>query len=111
MKKINLSALSSAELQQLKSDIEKELSDRSSKLQAIEEVKKLAASKGLKLEELLAELGGGLVKSKGKRELGPAPVRFRHPKDASLTWSGRGKRPNWMKDAMAAGFTEDQMKV
>lgn len=109
MKKINLSALSASELQQLKSEIEKELNERSSKLQAIEEVKKLAASKGLKLEELLAELGGS--KPKGKRELGPAPIRFRHPKDASLTWSGRGKRPNWMKDAMAKGFTEDQMRV
>jgi DNA-binding protein H-NS len=105
MKKLNLSALSASELQQLKSDIEKELNDRSSKLQAIEEVKKLAASKGLKLEELFAELGGS--KPKGKREL----VRFRHPQDASLTWSGRGKRPNWMKEAMAKGMTEDQMRV
>lgn len=108
MKKLNLSALSASELQQLKSEIEKELNERSSKLQAIEEVKKLAASKGLKLEELFAELCG---KAKGKRELGPAPVRFRHPQDSSLTWSGRGKRPNWMKDAMAKGMTEDQMRV
>ncbi|MCE2746014.1 MAG: H-NS histone family protein [Burkholderiales bacterium] len=110
MKKLNLSALSASELQQLKSDIEKELNDRSSKLQAIEEVKKLAASKGLKLEELFAELGGSKA-GKGKRELGPAPVRFRHPQDSSLTWSGRGKRPNWMKEAMDKGLTEDQMRV
>lgn len=109
MKKLNLSSLSASELQQLKSEIEKELSERSTKLQAIEEVKQLAASKGLKLEELFAELGSSKVK--GKRELGPAPVRFRHPQDSSLTWSGRGKRPNWMKDAMSKGLTEDQMRV
>ncbi|WP_370263073.1 H-NS family nucleoid-associated regulatory protein [Limnobacter sp.] len=110
MKKLNLAVMSASELQQLKADIDKELSDRSAKLQAIEEVKKLAASKGLKLEELLAELGGA-AKPKGKRELGPAPVRYRHPKDPTQTWSGRGKRPNWMKEAIAAGFTEAQMKV
>ena len=109
MKKLNLSALSASELNQLKSEIEKELHERSFKLQAIEEVKKLAASKGLKLEELFAELGG--AKPKGKRELGPAPVRFRHPEDSSLTWSGRGKHPNWMKDALSKGITEDQMRV
>lgn len=109
MKKLNLSALSASELQQLKSSIEKELDDRSSKLQAIEEVKQLAASRGLKLEELFAEMG--VSKPKGKRELGPAPVRFRHPQDPSLTWSGRGKRPNWMKDALSKGVTEDQMRV
>jgi DNA-binding protein H-NS len=109
MKKINLASLSSSDLQQLKADIDKELTERSSKLQAIEEVKKLAASKGLNLSDLIGEMGGS--KPKGKRELGPAPVRFRHPKDPSMTWSGRGKRPNWMKDAMAQGFTEDQMRV
>jgi DNA-binding protein H-NS len=109
MKKLNLFALSSTELQQLKTDIDKELSNRSSKLQAIEEVKSLAASKGLKLEELLAELSGS--KTKTRRELGPAPIRFRHPQNPSLTWSGRGKSPNWMKEAIEKGFTEDQMRV
>ena len=77
MKKLNLSSLSASELQQLKSEIEKELTDRSSKLQAIEEVKKLAASKGLKLEELFAEMGASKVK--GKRELGPRACSFPSP--------------------------------
>ncbi|HEY1058401.1 MAG TPA: H-NS histone family protein [Limnobacter sp.] len=111
MKKINLSAMSAAELQQLKSDIDNELNNRSAKLQAIEEVKQIAASKGLKLEELLAELGMGKLAVKGKRELGPAPIRFRHPQNPSLTWSGRGKRPTWMRDALAAGVSEASMKV
>lgn len=111
MKKLNLSALSATELNQLKADIDKELNERSSKLQAIEEVKQLAASKGLKLEELLAELGFSKGAVKGKRELGPAPIRFRHPGNPALTWSGRGKRPTWMRDAMATGMTEDQMRV
>lgn len=110
MKKVNLSVLSSTELNALKADIDKELADRSSKMKAIEEVKKLAADKGIRLDDLIAELGGKAA-PKGKRELGPAPIRFRHPHDASLTWSGRGKRPNWMKDALAKGITEAQMAV
>ena len=110
MKKLNLSALSSNDLNQLKLDIEKELENRHSKTAAIEEVKKLAASKGLKLDDLFVEMGG-VKTSKSRRELGPAPIRFRHPKNASLTWSGRGKRPNWMKEALAAGVREEQMKV
>jgi DNA-binding protein H-NS len=109
MKKLNLSTLNSTELNQLKSEIEKELSDRSSRLEAIDELRKLAESKGLKLDDLISELGGKGVKA--RRELGPAPIRFRHPQNSALTWSGRGKRPNWMKDALAAGLTEDQMKV
>lgn len=108
MKKLNLSTLSSADLQQLKADIEKELTERSSKIAAIEEIKKLAASKGLRLDDIIAEFGS---KSSGRGKLGPAPIRFRHPSDASLTWSGRGKRPNWMRDALASGLSEDSMKV
>ena len=110
MKKLNLSTLNSSELQQLKNDIEKEVESRSVKMAAIDEVKKLVASKGLSLVDVLSELGGG-KSPKARRELGPAPIRFRHPKDASMTWSGRGKRPNWMKEAMAQGYSEDQMKV
>lgn len=110
MKKVNLGGMSTAELQSLKADIEKELGNRSAKIQAIEEVKKIAAERGLRLEDILTELGMS-SKTKGKRELGPAPIRFRHPKDATLTWSGRGKRPNWMRDAMEKGMTEDAMRV
>ena len=28
-----------------------------------------------------------------------AGVKYRHPKDPSLTWSGRGRRPKWLADA------------
>ena len=51
MKKLNLSALNAAELNQLKSEIEKELSDRHSRMEAIDELRKLAESKGLKFRE------------------------------------------------------------
>lgn len=109
MKKLNLSALSASELQALKGEIDKELAARDSKLQAIEEIKQLATSKGLKFDELLTELG--FSKSGTRAKLGPAPIRFRHPNNASLTWSGRGKRPTWMHEALSSGFTEDQLKV
>lgn len=28
-----------------------------------------------------------------------AGVKYRHPKDPSLTWSGRGRRPKWLVEA------------
>jgi len=34
------------------------------------------------------------------REVKP---KYRHPKDMILTWSGRGKKPGWMQDWIAAG--------
>jgi hypothetical protein len=32
----------------------------------------------------------------------PAP-KYRHPEKPDLTWSGRGRRPAWVRDAMEAG--------
>ncbi|MEO6271516.1 MAG: H-NS histone family protein [Lautropia sp.] len=37
----------------------------------------------------------------------PAPVKFRD--EAGNTWGGRGKRPNWFKEALAAGKSPDDL--
>lgn len=39
------------------------------------------------------------------------PPKFRHPDDPTLTWSGRGRQPQWYKDALAAGMSEDDLSV
>jgi len=36
--------------------------------------------------------------------------RYRNPDDASQTWSGRGRQPKWVADALAGGRTLDQLK-
>lgn len=36
--------------------------------------------------------------------------RYRNPDDASQTWSGRGRQPKWVADALAGGKTLDQLK-
>ncbi len=35
-----------------------------------------------------------------------APLRFRHPDDPGLVWSGRGKTPRWVRDLQAQGRLE-----
>src|SRR3984893_7179035 len=49
----------------------------------------------------LAEKAGVTVAAlfgRGRRRRS-AGVKYRHPKDPSLTWSGRGRRPKWLADA------------
>lgn len=99
---INLAPLSIKELEQLIADantlIEKKKAESIRNAKA--EVAKIAAEAGVSIEELLG-LGGASGGAKGVRK--PAAVKFRHPKDESLTWSGRGKRPNWLQDELAKG--------
>ncbi len=40
---------------------------------------------------------GGLLEAEGPR--------YRDPGNASQTWSGRGRQPSWIVDALAAGLT------
>ncbi|MFU1477746.1 H-NS family nucleoid-associated regulatory protein [Roseovarius sp. C7] len=60
------------------------------------EMKALAAERGFELSELVA----GKSKAKSKDKL---PPKYRNPSDASQTWSGRGRKPNWLQDAVKKG--------
>ena len=109
MAKYSVSLMSSSELQSLREEIDAELKRRESKLAAIEEIKRMAQDKGLKMEELLAELGGGKVRA--KKERAPVPARYRNPDNKTQTWSGRGKRPLWLNAALQAGRTLDDLRA
>lgn len=36
--------------------------------------------------------------------------RYRNPDDASQTWSGRGRQPKWVAQALATGKTLDELQ-
>lgn len=36
-----------------------------------------------------------------------AKVKYRHPENAEITWSGRGRPPGWIKSGLAKGASLD----
>ncbi len=50
----------------------------------------------------VSELFGGKVKT-GKA------IAYRHPKNPSLTWSGRGRRPLWLSKELDGGAKLEEM--
>lgn len=38
-------------------------------------------------------------------------VRYRHPDNHELCWTGRGRQPKWVEHALASGMTMDQLKT
>lgn len=99
---IDLSKLSLEELQALARDIETEIVTRraAEKERVLNQMRELAGSLGMTLEELLREergTGSGVA------------AKYRHPDNPGLTWSGRGKRPTWVNEALAAGKTLDDL--
>lgn len=63
------------------------------------EIERIAKEAGVQVSDLLAQVGKAASKVARK----PVAAKYRNPADASQTWSGRGKRPRWLADAIAAG--------
>lgn len=74
---------------------------RQAALNAVEEV---AREHGFKL----AELVGG-TKAGHKRAGAAADIRYANPDNPDETWSGRGRRPAWIKAALDAGRSLDDL--
>jgi DNA-binding protein H-NS len=105
MAKINgLEKLSYAELLDLQKRVEAMLGERrAADAKAVkEQIQELAAKAGFSAGELF----GG---RSGKR--GAAPVKYRNPKDPSQTWSGRGRKPNWLTEAVKKGAKLESFAV
>jgi DNA-binding protein H-NS len=93
------------ELLQLRKDVDaalKSLDDRRRK-EAQSKLEDMAREMGFSLSELT----GGKSKSKTTNSV----PRYVHPENPAMTWSGRGRQPEWFKDAIAAGKTKEELAI
>ena len=65
-----------------------------------------------KLEIIAKEMGyslADLIGTEVKPTRAPAAAKYRHPENAALTWSGRGRKPLWFVAALEAGKSPEDM--
>ena len=105
---MDISTLSVPELKSLLDKIPGEISrrEKEEKNRIRKELEELAAKSGYSLNELLGEAEEKLAKPKK-----PVAIKYRHPQDASLTWTARGRQPKWIVEFLAAGGTLEQLAV
>lgn len=102
-----------------KKQLEKMLSDVQKALKAIEtkerrEAKKAAEKAAAKFGFSLSELTDRPVaRSAGKkgRPKSPGTPKYANPDDPSQTWTGKGRQPQWYKDAIAAGKDPKSLEI
>jgi len=89
--------LSLTELKQLKKDVDHAIDSF--------EARQLAEARA-KLEEHAREMGFSLKQilemQAAKKPKSERPVKYRNPKNPEETWSGRGRKPRWLKVAMTS---------
>ena len=105
MADFDLEALSLGELKKMQKDVAKAIAtfeDRQ-KAEARTKVEAFARDLGYSLAEL--------VGTETKSSQAPAAAKYRHPENPALTWSGRGRKPQWFVEALAAGKSKDDLAV
>ncbi|MCK0150575.1 H-NS histone family protein [Marivita sp. S6314] len=102
---IDFNDLSKEELKKIVKGAEKALKtiDERRKAEAKKAAESAAKEYGFSLDELL----GGTGKKTGSKG---AP-KYRNPDDASQTWTGKGRKPNWVNAALDAGKSLDDLKI
>ena len=105
MAKINgIEKLSYVELINLQRRIEQAISEKRVEDAAStkEALRAMAERAGFSLNDLFGKRGA----RKGSGE-----IKYRNPKDASQTWTGRGRKPNWLQDAVKKGAKIDTFAI
>lgn len=108
---MDLSALSLVELRDLEKQIPAELKRREAAEKAMvrNEVQALVSARGFTIEDILGkELKLPVVTAGEKIKV---KVKYRHPQDATLAWTGRGRKPKWVEAWLAEGGELDGLLV
>ncbi|MBL4769269.1 MAG: H-NS histone family protein [Rhodobacteraceae bacterium] len=105
--KIDLNVMTRNELKKLSKDVDKAIldaddRDRRDALKAAEEA---VAKYGFSL----SEISGGKGRGKGKRA--KAAAKYRNPADPEQTWSGMGRKPHWIHDALSNGANLTDLEI
>ncbi|WP_029933770.1 H-NS family nucleoid-associated regulatory protein [Thiomicrospira pelophila] len=97
------------ELVELKQDIDKLISQKQKEQtkNLVEEFKVKAAKLGLTMEDIMGLESNKPRKTKGKKV---AP-KYQNPNDKSQTWTGRGRKPLWVEEALKKGKKLEDLAI
>ena len=105
---IDLSALSRTELLDLKKNLDKAIknAEQRERREALIAAEKAAAEFGFSLSELSPD-----AKSRTAGKPTKTAPKYRNPDNHDQTWSGRGRKPQWVHDALSRGVDITEMEI
>jgi DNA-binding protein H-NS len=101
---LDLSPLTLSQLLELQDQLPKEIEKRrkAGLAEARRQIEQIAAGLGLPLDQIISTPISGKV--------GMRPPMYSHPED-ERTWSGMGRKPAWISELEAKGYTLDKLRI
>ena len=101
-----LESLDIEELKDLRKTLDRAIAsyETRKRQEALSAVEQAAREYGFKLTELL-----GIGKAGRRRRSGASTAKYTNPDNPEQTWSGRGRRPQWITDALESGRTLEDL--
>lgn len=95
---MNLENFSISELRELQDQVKKQLKIKEQKdmNDARAQILEIAQRAGVSLKDLIGNGAPAKVKQ-------TVAVKYRHPTEPTLQWSGRGRQPKWVKEWLESG--------
>jgi DNA-binding protein H-NS len=102
---MDLSKLSLSELKKLQQDIEVLIANQGKEavVKARKDILAIAQSVGLTVDQLLNGKPAKAVKK--------VTAQYQNPKNAAEQWTGRGRKPRWIIDAIEGGAKLEDLKT
>lgn len=106
MERIDLDAMERDELITLQKKVDKALKDYDTRkrAEAIAAARDAAKEHGYALDDLLQGGSGAGGKAKGV-------PKYANPENPSDTWTGRGRKPKWLEERLAAGDDQEEFLI
>lgn len=104
---VKLDKMSRIELIDLRKGVDKAIleSDDRDRRDALSAAEQAVAKYGFSLSDIV----GGKGRGKGKR--GKAAAKYRNPSNHEQTWSGMGRKPHWIHDALSSGADITDLEI
>ena len=110
----DLKSMSRKELEKLAVDVKKALQNAQSRdrRDARKAAERAAAEFGFTLNELGDETPKKEVKAKGpKKPVKKSKPKYADPSNASNTWTGKGRQPNWFRASVEKGIAPADLEI
>lgn len=105
MAKVKIDKLSLKELLKLRGELDTAIAaaEKAERASALKAAKDAAAKHGFSLKDLV---GGD-----GPAAKTASAPKYRHPENSAVTWSGRGRKPEWFKVFLESGKKAEDLLI